>query len=459
MKKLIYLILTATFISLKLFATDNLPSFYTKGKFFVDPVYYEHSYQLFAIDYYVDWKLGLQVNKYTIALRPFCYYESVDGKDISKQFEGALFTAGGFFDFSFEINKWMKTNIGIGGLWQKDAYKYLETRTISTNYTGLAFNFDWYFYLPWKYMNIVILNDFSILTPLTDMNYTDSSLFFQNLKPNYKGGVRLNFHPYITWLSLFVQVTGSYWYYTNQYVTINTGFVKGAAGISLSFSTKNIKKLPKPGKPNVKITKAKEQEKEEQELAKAKAKLEEEKKQIQKEREKLLAEKESAEQERKQINQEKKTIEDERKKLEEKRKQIENLQKLTSPIVKQLYEAEPGTQVKITSIVFKKGTIEMMGNSMQVLDDIVTFLTNTDKRIDICVYSEKFFDPIRERELSVQRAKKIVEYLKDKGVSEAKIKINNSTLVLEKNVSNEDNNALVIFTVLLANFGTQDAVN
>ena len=391
------------------------PGFVYKVDVLSFPVYYEHSLESISMDFYGDMFFGVQLKSYSFGLRPYCNYQSINSSKSNKHFKGAYFAVGGLLDHYVSIGKWVELSFGLGGHWHKDAFQN-EEYIYSSQYVGGKIFFNSQFFLPWKYMDFVLLNDLNLMVPVENLTEEKIQNFYSDLYPNYSGGLRVNFHPYFTWLSLYIQATGVYWFYTNEIVKINTGMFKGGIGVQVSINTNNFRKNKSKEKVNKILPLLQES---------------------------AIKQVEAAPQEEEKIAEQQQEPEHVPEPVIEKKPEP-----LVSPLIKKFMESESREKIKITEIIFETEKADLNEKAISILNEIGQYLRENEIGFSISGYSKNHYNPFQEQEIAEKRAGIIREHLINLGVKENLLKISQSFTLLNEQENADQARGIIIFEKL-----------
>lgn len=357
------------------------------------PIFYEFQYKAISTSFNSSLMLGLRINNFTIGNEVFVDYYSFDGKDEANIFRGAWFSLRSTINLYYRFNQWLELKGGIGGIWLRLNFEYEDAGWLNTDQYGISLLLNLKIFT-WKYIDLEIINKVDLMFLFN----LDSQL--TGINPYYIGGLRINFHPYVTWLSLYIEVDGMYFNYAAFNRDIKTGTILASAGVSIDLTFPREKIDEKYEKENKKIIKKKE------------------KKEIQKKNDTT---------EEDNIVKEKEQFKDEEDKIKE--------EKLADPNLKKLYNAEVGDIIVFNGVIFEYGNNNIIPESIQLLDYICSILLEkNDFVIKISSYSEYFGNPMKEFDLCKLRVKKIKEYFIIKGINEKRIEIDSNGQILRKDM-------------------------
>ena len=171
---------------------------------------------------------GVKIKNFTIAGAFRYNYISFDGSAPDSTFKGSWALFGGTFHFLYHPFKWFEFNTGVGGAWFSSAFDYNNLGTEGKDEGGLSLYFNATF-IPWKYIQI------SIPTKL-DLFFNPTTY----ITPYFYGGVRVDFHPYFTWLNIYIEFGGQPWRYTGDFFNTTTGLFIWTIGTSIDIDFKKI---------------------------------------------------------------------------------------------------------------------------------------------------------------------------------------------------------------------------
>ena len=173
--------------------------------------------------------LGVKINNLTVGSELFVDYYSFQGQDTENIFRGACFSLRPTIDLYYKFNKWLELKGGIGGIWLKTNFEYQDMGWLISDQYGTSFLLNLKIFT-WKYIDLEIINKMDLIF------LTDSNFQITGVSPYYIGGLRTNFHPKITWFSIYFEIDGMYFNYTIENKDVKIATVLASAGISIDLS-------------------------------------------------------------------------------------------------------------------------------------------------------------------------------------------------------------------------------
>ena len=374
-KKKFFVIIIFFFSNLILFSTNSY-----QFRLFFDiqshPMFYEFQYKALGTSLNSSIMFGFKINNFTIGNELFVNYYSFQNQETENIFHGAWFSLRPTLNLYYKFNRWLELKGGIGGIWLKSNFEYHDLGWLITDQYGVSCLLNLKFFT-WKYIDLEIINKMDLIF------LTDSNSQITGINPYYIGGVRTNFHPKITWLSIYIEIDGMYFNYATDNRDAKIGTVLASAGVSIDLS------FPwKKADETIKNEDKKVDKKEKTKKGKIKKKKEETK-------------------------------------VKEKKYDDPNLEKL--------YNAKVGDVIRFNGVIFEYGTDNITPESIQLLDYISSILKEKNEFvIKISSYSEYFGNPLKEFDLCKLRVKKIKEYFVKKGINEKRIELDSKGQILRE---------------------------
>ena len=309
------------------------------------------------------------------------------------------------------FTEWFSLYYGLGVSLCFSSYGIAHLGYIPATSVGPVLHIEPRFYIPqFRYIDFAVIAD-------ADLRIGDY------WTPTVYGGGRVNFHPYIKWLSLFVELGGRYELYQNDNIRLDLGHFVLSAGVSLDLfirhkdksrhsKTTEIKSSDDGNdiQPNVDNDKDKTKATEQPTETKTESKKEEQ----------------QSEPKSEPKNENKKKAEE----LTnvEKTKLVSEMDDDTKAEYKELIEElEKQTGAKVVSfsdVLFAPNTDDMLEGNEIVLDSVVLMLKeNGAMRLNLCGYTNNVGNKKQELKLSKKRVNKVVDYLTANGVSETRLEV------------------------------------
>lgn len=347
---------------------------------------------------YQNWTFGLQSDI------DYLSYSSFDG---TSSLDGARFDVRVLFVAELEWLTWLNVRAGLGGLWLRSSLNYENTGWYGGNQGGLSSAVYVLFKLPWSFLDLEWGNKLDLL-------FVDPNLeTFSGLDLFYKSGLKATFYPgLLPWLAAFVCLDISFWQTTSAAIRPNLWILNANIGVDLKFDLSFVKKpAPEPTlKPIIIDTNT--------DANTNRAAMDSNK----------MDTKDTHP-----ANTTDNTTANAANNSTAKEKSAQDYEKI-NPALKLLYEANQGSKINFSDIVFKEGQTELLPGSVIIIDTIVEILTQKPElTISISGYAEYYKDPVKEITLATGRAHYIREYLITKGIEKNRIKVSPVTQITVKN--------------------------
>jgi outer membrane protein OmpA-like peptidoglycan-associated protein len=382
MKK-IKIIILLTVLTAVLVYSKTIPEFRIIADFNSYPYYYEGTHVMNGLSFNGALMAGMRLDKFSLGLEMTNNFNSLAAQDISTGLKGAWNIMRWTFNGYYEPISWFELKLGLGGAWYKSAFSRNTAGTFSVSQGGLSILLDGSF-VPWKYIT------------LRQINRLD--LFFSEgtVAPYYYGGIRCDFHPYVLWLSLYLEVGGMTFFSNNLPVDdFKSGMFVWVMGVSIDIS------------PARSFKKNEDKKKEDKTSISNDNKVEE----------KMTIEKK-----------EEVTV----------NKEIENLKK-----------AKEGDVITFSNILFYSNKDTIVEESFPVIDQIAAVLNDRpDIKIELIGNTNDVGNPDEEIKLSKKRAEAVKNYLVIKGINGNRIITTGSGSKFTKGANIDQTNRKVEIKIL-----------
>jgi outer membrane protein OmpA-like peptidoglycan-associated protein len=350
MKKIV-LFIACMILSMNVYSKIT-PGFRVIADMNLFPFYYENTHSMYGMSINGALMAGMRLDKFTIGLEMSNNYNSLTKQNDSSNLNGAWNIMRWTFDGYYEPVSWFELKFGIGGAWYRSAFSNKDAGTLAINQGGLSVLLDGSF-VPWKYVT------------LRQINRLD--LFFSNsgsATPYYYGGVRCDFHPYIQWLSLYIEIGGTTFFNDSRPIDeFETGMFTWGTGISIDITPARFIGKKEEGQ-----------------------KVEEKKEPVKEEKKEVIKDTP--------VN-----------------KEIEDLKK-----------AKEGDIITFSNILFYPDKDTIKEESFTVMDQIASVLSDRqDIRIELIGNTNDVGNKVKEIELSKKRAETVKKYLVNKGINADRI--------------------------------------
>lgn len=356
-KRILTISLLVIFVSI---ANAVTPSFRFIGDFWYDPFFYEPQYNMYSDAFNGSIMGGVKIDKFTIGLEIQNNYFSVTGQNTTNNLIGAWNITRASLLMYYKPVKWFELRTGMGGALLLSSFNYNNTGFISYVQGGLSFTLDNTFFPPWKYLSIAVVNRFDLFFPNNDSSI--HAQYNNQLLPYYYGGIRLNFHPYFDWISLYIECGGMPWVYNSYPVSVKTGMFVWGAGISIDMTFPDLAK----------------------QLSKKRI---------------LYIEMHNEMREN-------------------------NISKRNALIIDKIKTAKKGDTITFSNIIFYPDSDKIKEDSFPVLDTIASVLLKHPKiEIEIIGYTNSVGLPEEELKLSVNRAVQVAQYLSRHGIATQRMRV------------------------------------
>ena len=347
----VILIILTFFITSEVYSQDkkNEHNFRMIFDFSIDPFFYESFYSINGLEIEGDLYFGYMINNFSVGLGIEDFYYILQNQNLSQDLRGRWNILRSSVGFFYDVHKYVELNWGVGISWFNIAFDYNEYALIRGNELGPSTFFNIGFKFPWQYIELFFINSIDV--------FVNSN----NVYPYYQGGLRLEFHPFVKIINLYMETKGIFWMYEFQNNNIKTGLFLWNIGVAVDLTFPRITRTSK-----IKIEK--EDNKEDN--------IEEE----------IL------------------------------KRNTENFNKLI--------EAKQDSTIVFNDIKFKSRSIKIIPESIIVIDKIAEILLENKKIvISISAYSEYLEDPTEELELIIKRGQKIKKVLTEHGIDPERIKV------------------------------------
>jgi outer membrane protein OmpA-like peptidoglycan-associated protein len=357
------------------------------------PWFYENTYKMNNISVDSSLMLGWDFKGLMISVEPFCDYYSLNGQDSASLLQGAWLNIGGTVDTYFKPMELMEIKAGAGGFFQRSVFQYNNSGWLPLNRFGISGQCDIRI-IPLQYLDFVLMNRFDTIFAF------DGTGSYGPVLPNYYGCIKMDVHPGLQWLAIFVEANAFYWSYGSEIRTVASWMFQAQVGFNLEFGfTDKSDGEPARNNESPTITGGKN-------LA-------------------LVKDEKTADASNTQADE----------------KKPEN----TDPALIVLGQSQPGTFAAFTTIVFEKGKDTLAGVSASVLEKVSDILTINKKiTISIEAYAEFSGNPILDLELIKSRAATIKSYFLKNGVEKNRIKVSSAGHIINNNTANAESPKVII---------------
>jgi len=123
----------------------------------------------------------------------------------------------------FEPVNWFELEWGVGGSWYSSTLISTDIGTLGKSLGGVSISLNSSF-RPWKYFEIKLINVLDL--------YIDNG----SVSPYYYGAARLDFHPFIKEINIYLETGGIPWFYRDADINITSGFFIWTVGASVDIS-------------------------------------------------------------------------------------------------------------------------------------------------------------------------------------------------------------------------------
>jgi len=345
-----------------------------------NPYFYEPVYKMDGMGFNGSFMGGVNINQFTIGLEAFENYYSYTSQDAGA-FKGASSFTRGTLNLYYFHKDTVEFKWGVGGVWIKSAYIY-NGLTDGRNNGGVSFLFSTRICPPWRYIEI----EFN--------NYVDLLISDTLLVPYYLGGIKLIFHPYVKWLNLYVEASGTPWFENYSNFSMKSGIFIWSVGVSIDkIFGKTEKKKPKPVIEKIEKIERKDNTADLTKEIKIKD-----------------------------------VTADKKEPVDPYKMQFASLSK-----------SNKNETVNFYGINFDDNSAAISQSSLPILDKLYDFLVeNKEMKIAISGYAEITNDPEKDLKLSVDRVNMISKYLIKKGISKDRIKTLASGELIKKGETAEN---------------------
>jgi outer membrane protein OmpA-like peptidoglycan-associated protein len=319
----------------------------------VFPFYYESTHSMYGMSIDGALMAGMRLDKFTVGFEMSENYNSLTKHNDALNLIGAWNIMRWTFDWYYEPVSWFELKLGTGGAWFRSAVSNNDAGTLAVNQGGMSVLLDGSF-VPWKYITLRQINRF-------DLFFSDKSA----AACFYYGGIRCDFHPYIQWLSLYVEVGGMTFFNDSRPVDeFKTAVFTWGTGVSVDITPAELIKKKDEGK-----------------------KVEEKKVSVKEDKNREAVKKTP-------VN-----------------KEIEDLKK-----------AKEGDVIAFSNILFYPDKDAIKEESFPVMDMIAKVLSErNDIRIELTGNTNYVGNTVKEIELSRKRAEAVKKYLVNKGINADRI--------------------------------------
>lgn len=290
----------------------------------------------------------------------------------------------GTVNFEVLVNRYLAFKWGIGSSWMYSVFQYNEITLYERNQPSFAAFLNAVIY-PWKFLELEIVNRFDLFI---ELNRGNPFTTLDNFYPYYQGGVRVSLVQLVSWLKIYIEVSGLYTYYKTDVVNNSGAMLVINTGVS--FNLQFPKLIGQYREKNARPDQAEKVE----------------------------------------ANEEDQFVE-------------------TAQSLKKLEEAPLGEVINFWEIKFKKDSIELEEGSLQILDEIARFMGGYKGiTISIQTYSEIKDDPLASLNQSIERARTIKYYLLERGIDEKQLKIPAQATILSADEKASLRGSIVKITVI-----------
>jgi outer membrane protein OmpA-like peptidoglycan-associated protein len=371
----IFLIALLFFMTFSVNAQKKLePDFRFIADFYSQPFIFETDKSIYSFALNGDLSFFLKLNSLGVGLSVWNHSFFMNPQDPAGYASGfwniQRWTVDGFYRFRelFELS-W-----GAGAAWKYTDLTIRDRTDITgDHHFGISGVLNFFIYPGLKFMRLESRNS-------ADVFYDPEKLQFY---PYIMSGLRLTFHPGLSFINLYTEVTGLYFQQSDRQVTFSSGLVLFTAGVSIDMAV--LKTVSDYRKRSADLMKTKDMTTD--------------------------------------IRITDATSDPSFKKTEPQKKLIdENV--VVDAFKNYFISAEKNTILEFTEIRFEGESSELIVSSYPVLDKIVEILKEFSN-ISIAVggYAGYSANPEKELELSVSRAKKIYEYFAAKGIAADRVKV------------------------------------
>lgn len=216
MKKVLFL--TLFFHSLLLLHSEIKPQFRFALDFSANPYVYEFTMPGTADCFNGSVMLGVNLGKVSLGLAMDEHYFAFS----TNNFYGAFNIMRWLLHCYVRPVHWFQLTIGAGGSMLHSAFDYNATGTFSKFEGGFAARLDIAF-IPVRWFSIDLVNRLDLF-------------IYPKVSPEYYGGLRFIFHPFLEWVGFYVEAGGMPWLYHSTPHSFTTGLFMWAAGCKVDLT-------------------------------------------------------------------------------------------------------------------------------------------------------------------------------------------------------------------------------
>lgn len=328
--------------------------------------------------------VGAKFDRLTLGLEAFNSFFLFNGTYNNLDLSGYWNVLRGTFNFEVQANRYIGLKWGVGSSWLYSIFKYNEIVLYERNSPSFTAILSLFIY-PWKFLELEILNRFDLFI---ELNRGNPFTTLDNFYPYYQGGLRISLVQLISWLKIYVEISGLYTYYKTEVVNNSGAVLVINAGVSFDLQFPQLigqyrEKHARPEKAEV-VEKNKKDQFEE-----------------------------------------------------------------TDKSLKKLQDAESGETINFWEIRFVRDSIELEEESKLILNNIAQYLkSNPNRVITVQTYSQIQDDPLASLTQSIERARTIKYYLKELGIDEKQIKIPAQATILSADEKASLRGSIVKITIV-----------
>lgn len=197
------------------------------GDIEASPMVYDPVYAIIGLTLRTSCMVGYMSGSYTAGVEGAFDYSFFEGEVESGGSVGGNWTTlRVLFDQYFEPDSFYSIKWGTGFIWLNNSLETSGTGSETLDCYGITFQFHLKIIPPWDFIDIETIHRIDLLYSFNDRGGITS------MAPHYYGGLRINAHPGLPWLTVYLDSYIKYWSYSGGTQDIDTGIVNAGIGVA-----------------------------------------------------------------------------------------------------------------------------------------------------------------------------------------------------------------------------------